>query len=139
MTKRKNELIQVYELGEFQYFLTDGQTCWDMTPTLGWRALGMFMVELASGQTKDWPMDASEWDEFRKMPENRDMILVAQMDNLGEKNEKITILTAAISGGARDAFTITDFNPNTWRESVTIHMESEQKRRQAQLAENPAN
>ena len=35
MTTEIRPPIQVYKMGEDQYFLTDGQTCWDMTPTTG--------------------------------------------------------------------------------------------------------
>ena len=136
MSREQKPKIQVYELGQDQFFLTDGETCWDMTPTLGWRSLPIFMLELASAKQPDWPMHSRSWDEFRNAPETRDLVLVAQMDNPGEKTEKISILTDVMQGGARNAFAIIDFNPNTWEYYVRAQLELDDQTDPRQPAQN---
>ena len=125
--------IQAYQTQEGDLFLTDGNTCWDMTPAICYRNLALFMTELAEHTPTSWPMRSCPWTEYQEDLESGHIQLIAELQNPRKENETLSIRTMALEDFAMDAFLIIDTNPNTWEELVAASRDKlEEERRQAE-------
>lgn len=110
--------IQAYQTQDGQLLLTNGETCWDMTPAICHRNLAMFMTELAEHTPSSWPMRSRPWTHYQDDLDSDRLQLIAELHNPRKENETLSIRTMVLEDFAMDAFLITDTNPNTWEESV---------------------
>ena len=108
--------IRAYQSNDGEILLTDGETCWDMTPATGHRDLVLFMTELAERQPHSWPMTSRPWKDHQEALESERLHLIAELHNPRKENETLSIHTMALEDFAMDAFLIIDTNPNTWEE-----------------------
>ena len=127
MNLHREAPIRAYQdVEEGRIYLTDGRTCWDMTPTIGYRSLAVFMTELPHNGGKDWPMRSRPWSDYHQQVETEKFDLVAELRNPGNEDETLTVKTMIIDDFTMDAFLIIDTNPNTWQELVAGAMRKEE-------------
>lgn len=108
--------IRAYQSNDGEILLTDGETCWDMTPATAHRNLVLFMTELAERQPHSWPMKSRPWKGHQEDLESEHLQLIAELHNPRKETETLSIRTMALKDFAMDAFLIIDTNPNTWEE-----------------------
>ena len=126
--------IRAYQTQEGQVLLTNGETCWDMTPAICHRNLALFMTELAERRTpSSWPMRSCLWTEYQEGLASGHLELIAELQNPRKENETLSIRTMALEDFAMDAFLIIDTNPNTWEELVAASRDKlEEEQRQGE-------
>ena len=51
-----NPYIRAYQTQQEQTLIVSGETSWDITPAVGLRSIIHFMLDIAAGNTDDWPL-----------------------------------------------------------------------------------
>ena len=112
--------IQAYQSEDELLLLTDSETCWDMTPTICYRSMALFMQDLAAKRELDvWPMKSRPWQQYQEDVRSGRLTLVAELHNPNQPDETLSIRTTALEDFAMDAFLVIDTNPNAWAPLVS--------------------
>ena len=132
-----NPYIRAYQTQQEQTLIVNGETSWDITPAVGLRSIIHFMLDIAAGNTDDWPLPSSPWTRNEDQAQNGALRLLAEVRDPGTSQQTVSIPAAA----ARDPDTlktlmIFDLNSEDWKDETTARIRYQALRENTQIPDN---